>query len=133
MSGRLATLIRERSTLLRFLAVGVLNTSFSFGAFVTLVWSGFSSIVALVISWILGVLFSFSTIRAMVFTGQVGNLIHFVGIYLGVLAVNWAALMVLERLGLPAWIAQGVLTLPLALLSFAAQKRLVFTGRIRLA
>ena len=111
---------------LRFLAVGVLNTFFGYAVFLALLQVSLASTPALVLAWLAGVFFNFNTIRTLVFLGQSGSLVRFAAVYMGVLALNWIALTGLEQIGIPAWVAQGALTLPVALISFAAQKRLVF-------
>jgi putative flippase GtrA len=123
----LPALGRTPAQFLRFLAVGVLNTGFGYAIFIALLWLGVASSPALVLAWVAGVFFNFGTIRTLVFAGERASLVRFCSVYLGVLGLNWALLVLLERLGMPAWAAQGALTLPLAFVSFAAQKHLVFS------
>jgi putative flippase GtrA len=123
---RLSALRQRYALFLRFLAVGLLNTMFGYTAFAVLLWAGLTSGLALVVAWVIGVLFNFGTIRMLVFTGESGSLVSFAMVYIGILLVNWITLALLERAGIPAWIAQGGLTFPLALVSYSAQKRLVF-------
>ncbi len=110
----------------RFLAVGLLNAAFGYGVFVLLIWAGLASLPALVTATMAGVIFNFQTTRRLVFVGNSGSFGRFVALYGAVLAVNWAALSAMEGRGMPPWMAQGVLTLPVALLSFAVQKLLIF-------
>ena len=121
---------RTRWLFVRFLFVGLLNTAFGYGTFLLLLWTGLSSQIALIGAWIMGVLFSFRTIRTLVFTGHNGRIGRFVTVYLVMLALNWSALLVLEARGAPAWLAQGALTFVVALVSFAAQKIFVFSPEI---
>ncbi len=114
----------------RFIAAGLLNTAFGYTVFVVLIWAGMGSLAALVLATAAGVLFNFQTSRALVFRDQRAGMLRFASVYIVMIGVNWAALSALERLGLQPWAAQGVLTLPLALLSFAAQKFLVFGARM---
>ena len=103
-----------------------MNTAFGYVAFVTSLWLGLSSLPALVIATVAGVVFNFQTSRTLVFRGQPGVFGRFALVYSLLLLLNWAALSGLEKLGTPAWIGQALLTLPLALVSFSLQLLVVF-------
>lgn len=119
---------RERTEeFIRFLIVGLLNTLFGYGVFVVVVALGAGIGLALVVSTILGVLFNFQTTRRLVFRSKAAGLLgRFVAVYGVSLAINYLALRALAQTGLPAWIAQGILILPLALLTFVLQRQFVF-------
>ncbi|WP_174300953.1 GtrA family protein [Caulobacter sp. S45] len=111
----------------RFLAAGACNTLFGYSVFALLTWLGAAPLAALVGSTAAGVAFNFQTSRRLVFrSGRTGRAHRFVGIYLVLLASNWAVLSGLRRLGVPTLAAQALLLLPFAAASFAAQRVLVF-------
>lgn len=110
----------------RFLLVGVLNTAFGYGVFLLLLWAGLPTTPALLLAYVAGVMFNFRTISALVFGHSHGRLGRFAAVYVVLLGANWVALWTLTRAGVPPWLGQGVLTLPMAALSFAAQRSWVF-------
>ena len=111
--------------LLRFGVVGLLNTAFGYAVFAVLVLAGIWSGAALVASTTAGVAFNFQTSRRLVFRSR-GRLLRFVGLYCAVLALNWSALRALHWTGLNDLRSQALLVLPLAAISFAAQRTFVF-------
>jgi len=111
----------------RFLVVGLLNTAFGQGVFALLVLAGLHHLVALLLATIAGVLFNFQTLGRLVFRDpDRRRLGRFIAGYAVIYAVNSIALDVLIRGGLEAIPAQLILTLPVALLSFAINRLLVF-------
>jgi putative flippase GtrA len=111
----------------RFVAVGVLNTSFSFGIYVLLVFAGMPYVLANLLALIVGVLFSFRTQGQWVFR-QTGwsRLKRFVPVWGLIYLVNIALIGLLMRRGLDAY-AAGFAALPVVvLLSYWLQKRWVF-------
>jgi putative flippase GtrA len=111
----------------RFLFVGLLNTAFGYGVFSVATLLGAHALPALLISSSAGVAFNFQTSRRLVFRrGDSVSAIRFVALYGALLLINWAAIRGLERLGAPALVAQAVLVLPLAGLSFLGQRMLIF-------
>jgi putative flippase GtrA len=114
--------------LLRFLAVGVLNTAFGYGVYAVLVLLGLAPQLALATAFAIGILWNFGTHRKLVFaTGGRGKLPSYAGAYLLVYAVNALTLAAALRNGVDALIAQAVLAVVMALLSFFLIGR-VLTG-----
>jgi len=116
---------RDWFLILRFGVVGLLNTAFSYVAFVVLVlisgWPG----AALAGATVAGVAFNFQTSRRLIFRSR-GRVLWFVAVYIVVFALNWAALRSLLWYGVsPLW-AQALLTPPIAAVSFIGQRTLVF-------
>lgn len=113
--------------LVRFLAVGGLNTLFGYAVFVLALHLGASLAAALVVSTVAGILFNFQTARRLVFrSDRPGLLPRFVAAYALVFLANYASLLLLKRMGLSDWAAQAVVLPPMALLGFASQHALVF-------
>jgi putative flippase GtrA len=113
---------------LRFGVVGLLNTAFGYAVFAALILAGLWPGAAIVTSTIVGVAFNFQTSRRLVFRSR-GRVIRFVGLYCAVLALNWSALRALHSTGLNDLRSQALLVLPLAAISFAAQRTFVFGPR----
>lgn len=109
----------------RFGAVGLLNTAFGYAVFatMTLLHSGVPA--ALLVSIGAGVLFNYQTSRRLVFRSA-GRKVRFFAVFAVVLLVNWAALRVLLSLDFSSLLAQAMLVIPVAALSFAGQWLLVF-------
>lgn len=121
------TIFAPRAGIVRFLANGVLNTAFGYASFLLALRAGAPITVALFASTIAGTLFNFETSRRLVFQSrEKGQLLAFFGVYALVFCVDNIAILAFGTLGLGAAIAQTVLVLPMALLSFAAQRRWVF-------
>lgn len=110
---------------LRFGMVGLLNTLFGYSIFAGLVLAGLWPGAALVFATIAGVAFNYQSSRRLVFRSQ-GRMPQFVMVYATVLALNWVALRVLLWLGLSDLLAQAMLVLPVAALSFIGQRVFVF-------
>lgn len=115
----------------RFLCVGGLNTLFGYGLFVLALRLDAGIMPALVSATALGMLFNFQTSRRLVFgAGRRGRLTVFVAVQGAALAINALALHLLVRLGIPAWLAQALLILPMAAASYVAQRHLVFADNL---
>ncbi len=121
------TILAPQAGIIRFLANGVLNTCFGYASFLLALKAGAPVTLALVASTVAGTLFNFETSRRIVFQSrEKGRLIVFLGVYAIIFVINDLAILTLGALGLGAEIAQAVLVLPMALLSFVAQRRFVF-------
>jgi putative flippase GtrA len=116
--------------LLRFLAVGLINTAFGYAAFALLVTIGFDDQLALALAFALGVLWNYCTHARLVFdTKGRGRMVPYGFAYAGIYALNAMALKGATTAGLTALVAQALLVLPMAALSFVLIS-LVLTGRI---
>jgi len=111
--------------LLRFGLVGVLNAAFGYAAFAFLVVAGVWPGVALIAANLAGIAFNFQTSRRLVFRTK-GRGLRFAVLYCVMMALNWAGLRILQRVGLSALLAQALLVLPVAALSFLGQRLFVF-------
>lgn len=115
------------SQLIRFGFSGVLNTVFGYTLFLFLLKCGAPAGAALVVGTLVGIVFNFQTSRRLVFqSDENGLLLRFALVYLVLLGINYAGLVALRWSGLADWAGQGVLVVPMALLSFAIQRTVVF-------
>ena len=113
----------------RFVGVGLLNTAFGYGVFAALVLAGGWPGAALVVATVAGVAFNFQTTRRLVFrTDGRGRVVRFVLVYVAILAINWAALRITRRFGVPDIAAQAALALPMSIAAFLSQKAFVFNS-----
>jgi putative flippase GtrA len=119
--------------LMRFLAVGVVNTAFGFGLFALLqatlgqVWH---YLVVTVISHVIAVIEAFLLQRYITFRVRgrfFGDLWRFSGVYLVVLLANLVVLPVLyDVVGLPLLLAQAIFMLATALGTFVVHRAFTF-------
>lgn len=115
----------------RFLWVGILNTIFGYSVFLIMLLLGLYSNIALLIATIAGVLFNFKTIGHLVFANTSKNkLVPFIGQYIFLYILNWFLLQKLLNYGMKPAIAQLILLLPIATLSFIMNKFLIFRKAI---
>lgn len=113
-----------------FLCVGALNTLVGYLLYSFFVFIGCNYIFAPLFSTLLGVLFNFKTIGAWVFKSRDNKLIgRFFAVYAIVYALNVAGLKAFAAWGVAnLYLAGLALALPLALLSFALNKKYVFVS-----
>jgi len=116
---------RHSKALIRFGVASMLNTVFGYVTFALLLLSGVWPGAALAGTIIIAIGFNFQTSRRLMFRSN-GHIARFVAVYIVVLIINFVALGVLRRHGLPDLVSQAFLTLPIAALSFAGQRHFVF-------
>lgn len=115
---------------IRFLFVGAMNTAFGYGLFLGFLKLGLHQEIALLMSTMVGIAFNFQTMGRLVFASSNQRLFfRFIGVYGVVYIVNVMGLDKLERFGLKTPVAAAILVLPMAVLAFILNKRLVF-GRM---
>jgi putative flippase GtrA len=115
---------------LRFLAVGVLNTAFGYAVYAVLVVTGLSPQPALAAAFALGVIWNYATHARLVFGTQgVRRLPAYVAAYVAIYAVNALALGGAIRAGVSPLVAQGVLAVLMAAISFVLISA-VLTGHV---
>lgn len=117
----------------RFVVVGSFNTLFGYVAFAALqstLGGATHYMIVLLVAHVISVLVAFVGYRVIVFRvhGQVfKDLVRFWSVYASTLAVNVAALpFLVEVVGLPVILAQGMFTVVTAILSFIAHRRFSF-------
>jgi putative flippase GtrA len=124
--------------ILRFFAVGGINTAFGYGVFALLIllnrWLKICSpevelVVAPLISQICGILFNFKTTGMIVFRNRDNRLIvRFFGVYLMTYLLNYGLLRLFESWGIGRLLGGAITLLPLALLAYYLNKKLVFNS-----
>ena len=119
----------RKAVVVRFVVVGILNTSVSYLIYATLLSAGLTYQMANLIALLVGILFSFKTQGHLVFNNRNNRL-------LGRFILSWAfiytcVILLIGRIidfGLDAYLA-GALVLPFsAVLSYLIQKHFVFKG-----
>lgn len=112
---------------MRFLFVGALNTLFGYALFSLLIFSGLHYAMAVFFSTVGGTLFNFKTTGKIVFRADKNSLLFkFLGVYGVVYLLNVAALKAMAHFGVSMYLAGILLALPMALVSYALNSRLVF-------
>lgn len=110
----------------KFLFVGFLNTAFSYFLYAVFVSLGLIANVALFFQYIIGVLWNFKTTGTIVFQNKDNKLIFkFIASYVLTFFINSIFLKFLTSF-INAYLAQAILILPIALLSFILLKKWVF-------
>jgi len=115
---------------LRFGVVGLLNTATGYAVFALFILMGLTQAPALILATIASVAFNFQTSRRLVFRAK-GRWVRFVLVYVAVFSLDWGMLRVANHYGVSSLVAQLVLALPLAALSFVCQKVFVFSADAR--
>jgi putative flippase GtrA len=119
----------HENRLLRFLAVGALNTLFGYCVFSLLVLSGLAPGVALAAGTVLGLVFNYFTTGRLVFAARgLGRLPWFIAVNGLTFLINLWSLRGLIAGGLSPFVAQAIVLPIIILLSFALNKLLVFRG-----
>lgn len=113
----------------RYVAVGVVNTGFSYGIYVILVYEGCHFALANAIATILGIFFSFSTQGQLTFGNSDYRLIfRFIGVWGVIWLLNVSFIALLMNSGLDAFGAGFVALPPMIVISFLIQKFFVFVA-----
>ena len=117
----------KKSSFIKFLFVGVINTLFGYAVFALLLFWGIDYRGALLIATVCGVLFNFKTTGILVFKKKSNGLVtRFVIVYLLTYLLNIGTLQVVNYLGMSLLMSQAILLLPLALISYFLNKKFVF-------
>lgn len=112
---------------LRFLVVGGMNTLFLYMVFAIFTLLHFHYVVATLIAYICGTLFNFRTYGTLVFRNKSFWLIfRFVGVAVLLYGLNIGILKIFEIFDVNKLVAQAILTLPLAGVSFFLFRKFVF-------
>jgi len=116
-----------RAQFLRFLAVGALNTLFGYSVFAGLVLAGLPAMPALVLTYVVGILFNYFTTGRLVFmhAGR-GALLRFIAAYGVIYVFNLALFRAAEALGAGPLLAQALCLPVVAVFSFVLFKFRVF-------
>ncbi|NBK99697.1 MAG: GtrA family protein [Erysipelotrichia bacterium] len=119
-----------KKQVIRFIAVGIVNTVFGNSIYALLIFLGLAYFYAVLLSTILGVLFNFKTIGKIVFKSNDHSLIfRFVAVYIVIYLLNIFFLWLFQHFGFENMYINGLLLLvPLAVVSFVLNKIFVFKG-----
>ena len=119
-----------RSTFIRFVIAGIINTLFSWGVYSTCILLSVSPWLSLIIGNLSGIAFNFVSLGGYAFRDlALARLPRFVSCYLVLYMLN-LGLLKSAAPWLPNLIwAQLVLSLPMALLSYLMMSRFVFKAR----
>jgi len=116
--------------LIKFLAVGGLNTLFGYAVFAVLISIGLHYTIAVLIGTIIGVPFNFKTTGKLVFDSHDNRLIwKFFVVYGIIYLLNIIGLYFLKQISVDIYVAGAILILPMALVSFGLNKKYVFRER----
>jgi len=112
---------------LRFMVTGGVNTAFGYGIYAACIYLGAGYAVAMGVTIVCGVLFSYRTMSALVFgRGTSGSLARYIGSYFVVYLFSVLILKTLDDFGVNAYLAGLLAAVPCAILSFALLKLFVF-------
>jgi len=118
-----------RKRWLRFVIVGSVNTSFSYGVYALLLWAGLPFVWANLGSLVLGILFSFRTQGRLVFGSRDDRrFFRFVLCWGLIWVINILLIAGLIQLGFDAYWAGFLALLPVTVLSYLVQKLIVFAA-----
>lgn len=113
--------------LLRFLVVGGVNTIFGYAVFAGLILLHLHYVIAALLAQICGVLFNFKTTGTLVFKNKNNRLIfRFIGVYAFTYLLNIGLLKIFDIYGMKSLIAGAIILIPVALISYTLNKKLVF-------
>lgn len=112
---------------IKFLFVGALNTAFAYCIYALLITLKVHHDLALSLQYVIGVMWNFKTTGAIVFKNNDNSLIFkFFGSYIFTYLINMFCLNKLIDFGLGEYLAQAIMVLPIAMLSFILFKTFVF-------
>lgn len=104
---------------IKFLFVGLVNTGFGYGVYALLVILGMPPQMALLLSFVIGVLWNYlSTARFVFEVSGFGRLPAYGLCYVGIYGVNAGTLQVALNTGIQPLLAQAILTPIVAVISF---------------
>jgi putative flippase GtrA len=107
--------------------VGAVNTIFGYAVFAILILLNLHYTLAALLSQICGALFNFQTTGNFVFKNRSPRLIfRFLGVYLATYLLTIGLLKIFNIYGVNNLIAGAIIVLPMALVSFILNKKLVF-------
>ncbi|WP_375475201.1 GtrA family protein [uncultured Nostoc sp.] len=112
---------------IKFLIVGGINTLFGYSIFVMLILLNFRYELAVLISTMCGVLFNFKTTGTLVFKNKNNKLIFkFIVVYIIIYLLQLFLLKQLLAYKINLFVAEVLILLPLALVSYTLNKIFVF-------
>ena len=111
----------------RFLLIGLLNTGFSYGLFVLLIRFNVGYPVAIGLTTIVGIIFNFQTTGRIVFgNADWSKIKRFALVYVVIYCLNILGMALLLSFEFNVYMANALLILPLSLITYALQQKMVF-------
>lgn len=118
-----------RWQLVRFLIIGFGNTIFSYAVYALGLFMGLPYWLASLVALAIGIAVGFVTQGRLVFRSSLeGRLPIFVAIWAALYVVNILVIRMLTDLGIDAYLAGAIATLPTVALSFVLNRLVVFRG-----
>jgi putative flippase GtrA len=116
-----------KQKLFRFLLIGGINTIFGYTVYGLGLFIGLQYSLALLISTAAGIVFNFKTIGKYVFASNDHKLfVKFLGVYIITYFLNTLILGFFNKQSFNLYLAQAILVLPIACLSYSLNKYFVF-------
>lgn len=120
----------DLNQIVRFGAVGVINTLFSFGIYVVLLWLGLHFAAANLLATVAGVFFSFRTHGNWVFNHREWSALRrYLPVWGLCYALNVGLIALFVHSGFDAYIAGALAILPTVAVAYILQRRFVFVAR----
>ena len=111
----------------RFMVVGLLNTAFSYFLFAILIKFEVAYPLAIGVATIMGIIFNFQTTGRIVFgNAESSKMRRFTLVYAGIYCLNILGVALLLLLEFNIYLANAVIIVPLALLTYSLQQKFVF-------
>jgi putative flippase GtrA len=111
----------------RFVAVGIVNTLFGYGAFIAALASGLATGASLAVATLLGVVFNFATTGRLVFGNKEPHRFwRFLAVYAAIFVCNAVLLVFLENAGFTPAVGQAMLLIPIVALTYLLNRQFVF-------
>jgi putative flippase GtrA len=125
MSGA-SFILAERRRIAAFIAAGIFNTLFGYGAFALFLWAGLGKDFAVLFGMIAGIAFNYGTIGSVFAAQGFSRLPHFLATYALLFVANISSLRLLESFGVGHLIAEAVILACLVPITFLAMRLYVF-------
>ena len=116
-----------KQQVIRFIAVGVVNTLFGYSIYALLIYLGLNYMVAVLFATVAGVLFNFKTIGHYVFESTDRNLLlKFIIVYSIIYGINVGLIWLFSFWNIDYYTAGFLAIVPCAAISFILNKLFVF-------
>ena len=120
-----------KQQIVRFIAVGVVNTLFGYSIYALLIYIGLNYMVAVLFATIAGVLFNFKTIGHYVFDSNDSSLlVKFFMVYALIYGINVGLIHTFSLWNIDYYTAGLLAIVPCATISFILNKRFVFCEKV---
>lgn len=116
-----------KQQIVRFIAVGVVNTLFGYSIYALLIYLGLNYMVAVLFATVAGVLFNFKTIGRYVFKSSDSSLFFkFIVVYSLIYGINVGLIWLFSLWNIDYYTAGFLAIVPCAAISFILNKLFVF-------